>query len=376
MEPLGRAAYRGLEFDARSISVTVGRRRVFAEFPGIDGKSSEDLGKAARIYKIEAIFSGDLYLTNYRRMLSFAEDSLSGEYRHPDGTIIWATLSEPAEFAIQAGAVSVPLTFTEELDVRFEPLIDPNAISRVSDARTAAKAAALSAWDQAAKPLETVNAAITGVKSALEIGRKQAAEAALLLTKFQTTVADIINIPAQVFEDLQDLYTAITDFSILKDAIWQYHDMQLGVFSSWASITDEAAQAEARNAFELNLFLATLTVASTAEAVESATYTALDDAQSAVDVIGDEIDALAPYTTHVVMISLLDTLSAIQTSVLETAQRLPRLQDFIPWRIMSCHEIALHLYGDASRSAEIVSRNRVQHPGFVSPQTTLKVLEV
>jgi prophage DNA circulation protein len=374
IETLAKAAFRGLEFSARDLGMTAGRRVVFTDLPGIDGCVSEDMGKAARKYRVEALFIGETWFEDYQRMVGFVEEHAQGDYRHPDGTVIYATVSGLTEFSIEGvGCVSCRLTFVEELDIRVEstgvttPFID-ETIAYVTEPL-------VEAWEPEADNIETVTDICAGIEAALETGRQAAAEALIELATVQAQISALVTVPATLAEYLFGVYEQITDFDTLTLALTQYHLLQLPSLSTWASLTDPDDQANARNAYELHIALAAAALAYAAAVVDDTEFVALDDAQAACQRVSDLIEELSAFAATSTMSALLDLQASLVDSVLIEAQELPRLMNFTPWHTMSAHEIAQYLYGDSARASEITDRNKIQHPGFITPAQTLRVLE-
>ncbi len=94
------------------------------------------------------------------------------------------------------------------------------------------------------------------------------------------------------------------------------------------------------------------------------------------DTIADKLDSMMedPATVDAVFVSLQNARTAVIAAVPPEAVSLPNLVDDIPQRTMPSIVIAYDLYEDANREAEIVSRNRVSHPGFVPGAVALRVI--
>jgi prophage DNA circulation protein len=72
---------------------------------------------------------------------------------------------------------------------------------------------------------------------------------------------------------------------------------------------------------------------------------------------------------YVVMNTLRQELVKHLTAVAESGVR---LVDITPSETMSALVLAYQRFGDATRSAEVVQRNRIRHPGFV-PAASIKI---
>lgn len=83
---LKQASFRGIPFFVQSGDMPFGRRKVSHEYPFRDTNFSEDIGKKARAFSINAYVMGDDYLDQMDRLVSAIEDNKEA------GTLILPTM--------------------------------------------------------------------------------------------------------------------------------------------------------------------------------------------------------------------------------------------------------------------------------------------
>lgn len=71
--------------------------------------------------------------------------------------------------------------------------------------------------------------------------------------------------------------------------------------------------------------------------------------------------------------ALCESRSAVYEAITQRAENQARLVSFKPSSVLPALVLAYDYYGDASREAEIVGRNKIRHSGFV-PAVELKLL--
>lgn len=382
MEPtdLKPAKFRGIECAARDLGMKAGRRKVRDTIPGRDGEVSEDLGRAAREYRIQFVCTGEEWLDTYNALIDAVEDPTPAEFQHPDGTITQVTPDGTFEFSIvSVGEATVDATLIEETDANRVAAEDDAAAATEeaadeNDLISADRLAEIFAAGAAAE--QAVNNVAEGIKDAINKGMKIAAKITKILNQIKGNISQIIQGPATVAEYFKDLYRSVSDWSAISKACARYHRSQIIRTSDYATITDPDAQAVVRNVHELNLHCMNLIISQMSRIVNQTEYASFTEAQTAVAAVVGYIDSTAPYLNAKQLAALGDLQAQLVESVLNVAQQQPRLKDFTPWCVMSADEIAQYLYQDGTRAAEIVSRNNIQHPGFIGPDQTLKVLEV
>ncbi len=128
------------------------------------------------------------------------------------------------------------------------------------------------------------------------------------------------------------------------------------------------------NRLAINTLVQQSGVIAAAEAVPAMTFTSRNDAQTVQDEIAGQLDRLMETAPDAVYIALMDLRAAVLTDIAARALNLAALKHYSPASVQPSLVVAYALYGDARRAGEIVARNNIRHPAFVSPYPSLEVL--
>ena len=379
-DDLKPAKFRGIECAARDLGMMAGRRVVRDTVPGRDGDVFEDLGKMAREFNIQFVCAGEDWKETYNALIAAVEDRRPAQFQHPDGSIHTVVVDGGFEFSIvSVGEATV--------SGRLVVMTDANRVDVTADAVAAVETAADDVDDVASDTLTdnltggaaaatAIGRLTTGMRYAINLGKQAEYLVHDALDLIDDDLASLVSFPAVVASRLCAVYQDITDWPMLSQALSRYHDAELQRTADYGLVADPTARALVRNDHELNLACLHFAIAQMARVVNDTEYTAFDDAQSAVGTVAAWIDVAAVHSNAAQLAAMGDIQAQLVESVLNGRQQMPRLKDFVPWRVMSADEIAQYLYQDGTRAAEIVARNKIQHPGFIGPDVTLKVLEL
>jgi prophage DNA circulation protein len=83
LEDLQPASFKGVPFLVTSANIAGGRKDIKHIYPNSDRQVIEDLGKAQRVYNVEAVITGGNYIQDRDRVLSVLEEGGSGTLIHP-----------------------------------------------------------------------------------------------------------------------------------------------------------------------------------------------------------------------------------------------------------------------------------------------------
>lgn len=110
------ASFRGVPFKVVSSDRQIGRRAVVHEYPQRDLPYTEDMGRKAREFTIEAIIIGPDYMAGRDKLEEALEAPGSGELVHPYRGRIQVVVSSPArisESTAEGGMARFSINFTE-----------------------------------------------------------------------------------------------------------------------------------------------------------------------------------------------------------------------------------------------------------------------
>jgi hypothetical protein len=120
----------------------------------------------------------------------------------------------------------------------------------------------------------------------------------------------------------------------------------------------------------------TLTVCQAAVCAASVVFPDYSTAIETRDRLIDELDRVSEATgDDRLHQALADLRAAVVRDINERAAELARVVSFVPASTVPALVVAYRLYGAADLDAQIVSRNRIAHPGFVTGGVVLEVLD-
>jgi prophage DNA circulation protein len=379
------AAFRGVPFLVEEHGLGGGRRVVVHEYPEQDDPHTEDLGRRAREFTISAYLVGDDYDADRDRLWAALEKAGSAELVHP---YLGRHRVQVRDF-----------TFTERRDegrvARFQiafvqagalalPKAQPDTAGQVAEAAATLRAAAssefTSLWSVPGQPDFVVTSAIqsvTGQLGALSDAATSpqaslldaATDLAVALGDLEASVADLVQSPADLaarFEAVMGLFTSLDVLRLLGAAA--------GTPDAPTQPTP-TKQTAADNDVALARYRTRIALADGAVAATSASYEAAQDAQRVLDEFNTRMTAEVEAGQGAdgdVYVALATLRAKLRVDLTERALELPALVRHTPPALTSSLELAWELYADTDRESELVGRNAVFHPGFITG--TLEVL--
>lgn len=399
------ASFKGVPFEVLSDSSTFGRRIQVHEFVQRDKPFCEDLGRVTRRFSVNAFFGGDSCLDQRDKFLAAIDEGATGELVLPtwgamqatalpgsvdnsreDGGIVWIAL-EFVESGDKGYPVATPATgaqlsdaagtVTDEGSNWFEDAMAKVDAARVNIAaatssvqsayglvigtigtvtRVAASAAELVnlVLNAPASFAQAIRGGVGSLRSSLQGIDPQAALDNLRSALRGTSAMGYVN-PAGG-ADTQAMVMAVNELvrhaqlSVALEAAAQLPpDVQVPLMPATPSVWQQASQPVQRAEV---LYQADVQAARAA--LEAALWEALQGGggRPPMAVLNALQDARTKARRH---------LAAVGSGAVPLVQ-------LTPPAVMPAVVLAYRHWGDATRAAEIVQRNPVPHPGFVSPQ--------
>ncbi len=385
-----KASFRGVEFRFRSASAALGRRNVVHSYPGRDDPYVEDMGRKAREFTIEAFVLGDGYIAWRDRLEAACEQAGHGELVHPTrGRMLVAVQDcRPTENIDAGGLASYQLTFIEAGSNR-SPSVRMDTPSKVSGAADTALGAVRGDFAKRFKvsgfPAFVGTAALSNVTAAIGAMRGT----------ILSYIPDMSILPSFTFE-LAAMLGAGESLLGAPDDLASRFGTQIGALNGLLSpsiarpaaaslasfgatlptvpaTTPSRVQQGVNQAAVVSLVQRTALVES-ARAASQVTFASRNEALAVRDQLADAIQAQAETAPDSVYVALTDLRVALIKDIGTRAANLTELVEVTPRATVPAIVLAYRLYDDPSRDAEIVSRNRVRHPGFVPGGRVLEVL--
>ncbi|WP_201004878.1 DNA circularization protein [Pseudomonas cichorii] len=427
------ASFRGIGFFIETDSVPVGRKGQLHEFPQRDEPYFESLGKESQIYTMEALLVGEDCFERRDRLLEALEANGAGELVHPwlgrmqvqvGGCILKHSRTE-------GGVVRLSLKFYPDQPLRF-PTSTVNtrrqlvqASDGLLDSALKRYRAVMSVVDAARINIQALRSALSGIFAVIQ---RQFTPFMTIYSDITSLVHSLVNAPltlstmfSSFFASFQGDGNGTSTSTSTTASSSSSSSTSVSVSSSSSvnyrsTISDATQQAEAIASINLVNQGGGLDTGSAAQATANLVQDSLlvkvarvvasmPVATAAVPIIATpslEHQVVMPVDRAQVpvaddVIELRDTLSsAIWEASLKAdpehylalntlrqalirhlnavAASGVRLVDIKVAEPLPALVLAYRRFGDATRSVEVVQRNRVQHPGFLPPGT-LKVAQ-
>lgn len=371
-------SFRGIAFDIAGDTLDGGVRGTTHTYPKRDKHLREPMGRKPRGFRVTGTVAGDDYIEQLERLIGALEDGRPGELIHPwFGSLIVDVLDFTVSHASDAlGLATVDMVF-EESGERAFPSIDasgPDAIDLTADiVDTSAERDAISVTDISGRPAWVTQQAsdrvqwLAGVVRATAVWpvRTVLSDALALSTGLDDLEAQSESLAGDVVSQakaVRALAENIGDLSPLVRTI-----SQLPLPSSSSAATGDAIAADAATEGAARLWRRTL-IAACARAATAATWRTYEEAVAARDQLARFIDeelAAVPLDGDV-FDALSELRSTASADLTERAAKLPRQRIVEVQGETPAVVLAWRYYRDASRLDELVDRNDIPHPGFVS----------
>ena len=420
------ATFRGVEFKTVDADLKVGRRTVLHEYPQRDVPYTEDLGRRARQFVVEAYVLGSDYVAQRDALIEALEAAGPGELVHPRwGTLQVAVLDAVSvkESPSQNGKASFSITFVEHGENKF-PQPTANTVETVEATADAVDAAAefdfaqeFSVDGPSVLSVQSIKNLAADLLDLVATVRRASslqdlADTVGAITSVAGNLAALVRTPVLLVQHLRSLNARL--LTGLRRPLWALAELQ-SVFASNVrtgatarsgssrarSLANDTARrdlqrrlAVSNQARVLAVALAmgqqvaasgatkrttnatsttTTTLDSTAAdgqlLATSAQATALRDTVLAQ--IDTELEGADPGPAMARALTLLR--AAVVRDVAQRAEYLARASTYTPQAVLPALVVAHRVYQDASRADELVVRNGVRHPAFV-PAKALEIL--
>ncbi|MEA4872179.1 MAG: DNA circularization N-terminal domain-containing protein [Synergistaceae bacterium] len=374
---LREASFRGVPFFYDSTGIDGGRRTQTHEFAYRDKPYTEDLGRKAQEIPIEAYVLGDDYMTARDNLLKACNEEGPGELIHPYyGSIqVNCQVISVRESTSEGRIARISLQFIEAGE-KFFPDSSPDRSAAVTSA------------------VEKLNKS-----SAEDFARTFTIEGAPEFIGVQA-VADIINfINTFSLSENEDLKTSVPTLLRQTEALAEAIQGVLSELVKSETETEKnnalktlieacsygkridntsgsVTQARLRSNSNAIVDLIRHSAASAAAEVAINTdFKTRNEAETVRDKIADSLDQQSEITESTPLyISLTDMRSALVQAIPE--EGLPELISVNVNHPVPSLVLAYELYEDALKGDEIVTRNRIRHPGFIGPAEVQVVSEV
>lgn len=421
-------SFRGVPFHVEESQAKLGRRVEVHEYPLQDDPWAEDLGRKAREFTLEVFVVGVNYHQVRDQLINAIDQKGPGTLIHPRLGSMRVQMTENCrwrESTREGGMAEFTLAYVEAGERQF-PATQADTVTNVQTAvnsgLTALQTDVSKQFSVAGRPQFVFDDALNGARTGLGVIRSAVSAVnafkrddvlglidALSLS-LPTQLADIwqlsgevINTQREVFALLaKDTHTtpaAVTSHSAVTVSTRKNSDALVVPVSLSDRISDSFAelpavpvptpsrqqQADNRQALaRLYTVSASLlsvqTVVELSEAIgvesnEQSPFDSYDHAIAVRDQLMSNLDTIADTASDNLYTAIRDLQAELLRHIDAHGFKLERIRYHHPMAELPSLVLAHNLYGDATRSADIVRRNRVRHPGFVQAGTDLEVLD-
>lgn len=395
-------SFRGVPFHLKSSSSSGGRRTVLNEFPLRDQPMTEDMGRRARKFQLSMTVIGPDYMAQRDRLIAALETAGPGTLMHPfRGELLVAVIDGYSceESTEQGGLARISATFVEAGEA---PRPDSQLAqgSQGNAAADALQADALVEFEDefsvtgfasfvAEGTIDSLQAATRSVLNAgglLEGGGELSALYRGLTGNLQQLILAPGNLGAQLLGMVRGITGSTTDpLQALKAqmSLFGLGDRAKRVAST-AAYQPPARQQLANNQaathrlIERAALSEAVRLAVTPAGAQAGAGVDYDNRDQAVEIrnqLLEELDRQQLAASPQRYRPLAQLGAALVSELNQRAASLAPLTRVTPSSTLPALLLAHRLYGDARQAEQIVTRNRIAHPGFVPGGIELEVLK-
>jgi len=388
---LRRASFRGVPFEVTSSNLSIGRRTQTFEYPQRDDPFTEDMGRSKRTIRITAFVVGYDYIARMKRLIAACEKPGSGRLIHPWLGSMEVTPTDLSAPVFESNRVAfVSLTFVESGKLQY-----PNALLDVgAKCLSAAQLLVNAEFDEFVK--EAVGLDLQGILNSETV--QSVCDAFDLADELATLSHDVITLAEggadALFNRVLDTYGlqgfastvhAWTDVSHRFRSLTQSSELNSAKPQAVASRTtseriekaNAAGQAMIRGLSVANMVVAASEIGTSNDRLDASTPVQTAPYDDLIAVRNEILEAIDEESLKIssdpIYEALCESRSAVYEAITQRAENQARLVSFKPSSVQPALVLAYDYYGDASREAEIVGRNKIRHSGFV-PAVELKLL--
>lgn len=402
------ASFRGEAFHVKGADSEVGRRTVLHEYPQRDEPFSEDMGRKARGFKVEAIVIGPDYFKARDALIEALEAKGSGVLVHPYYGRRTVTLASPArisESSDEGGMARFSLDFVEAGE-NVQPSARPDTQSLVESALGDARSSIaedfaslfsvdgmpefveLSALDVANDVMASLDAVRRGMIPDLSI-ISDYVSASLGVSN---SLGSLIRLPADLASGFIGLFSGLS--GIGRSPLASFMALRSlfgygrrggnygGIYSTYGTtlpsvpLTTPSRIQQAANQEALAALTRRAAVIEAAQASSAIRFDSYNQAAAVRDELAERLDIEAEAASEPVYAALAALRVAVVRDITTRGADLARVSESSLPATLPALVASYRIYGDATRDADLVSRNSgvVRHPGFVPGGRPLEIL--
>ncbi len=366
-------SFRGVPFEIASRDATGGRRIVQHVYPSRDHAYNEDMGLAPRSFSVDAFLVGGTYPITRMALRAALEEEGAGAYVDPwRGTIkVRVSRYSESERLDMGGYCQFRIEFIEEptpkstssLDTVFNLLLKAQRVVALVQGiiNRVRMLASLPGWAFA-----QVTGLVGGMLGAL-VGSLQGMGG--LSAGSGMSGMETGSIPEDITDtisaDLNDVSAPVAFAA--ADALAAWADDARPIWPETPLTPDRAAVLSAGD--DLALAALALAAAETANAIARYDFATDDEAARVKVALMQRIDAAQWHAEADLYMALDDLRAAADLDIDTRAANAPKLTRVAVPTTLPALAVSYRTFGSIAPAADLVTRNRIRHPGFIVPAT-------
>ncbi len=390
-----QGSFRGAPFFIDRAETEGGRRMATHQFPERDDVYHEDLGRKARTFSFSAYVVGDDYFQKRENLVQALEAAGPGRLVHPYRGIFQVVVLDfrLSEQTSDGRMASFDITMEEQEVVQLTNTT-PNTTRRILQARDALVQslgddfkAKYSLSDQVVSAVQDVLDTVDGLSEKLLAAKQVVAT----VSDFQREVSNLQGKAIQLVQDagsILDPLQSITLFgtdprdrrnpATFANAAQQQREMARIITSTDTPETNtprEIALDPNYPARQLQLLVQRMAVAGAVGIMSTLELATVEEAETARNALFQQLDLLllSPDIDDASYSAAEDAKDAVQQDLNRRILELARLVVYTFPETRPSLVVAFEVYGDLTREQELVDRNGIEHPGFISPAGVVRV---
>lgn len=390
-EDLRPASFRGISFKVESHDFSTGRRGPDHEFAQRDQPYAEDTGRKARGYSITGYLLGDDYFSDRDALIAACEKEGPGELIHPYYGRLEVVCREckVRESSRDGGFVAFSFQFVEagvqifpdaKADTAFN--VNQSVLSLIEKS----KDGFAEKFNVLRQPAFVVQSATDKVKafsnklSSLSKGYSQTAaditDFAFAIRKLNANVGDLVRKPQELAEQMSSalgfLRTAGSKVNETLDALKSM--LNFGDDDKPISRSTPSRTQQDDNQTALNDMIKQIALANAVQAASESSFVSVDDAQTERAELIAAVDSQMETATDDVYQAQQDLLKNLIQAVPSPDQSLASVTEITPVQTTNSLALSYDLYESMDLEQDIIDRNAVAHPGFITGGDPLEIL--
>lgn len=384
-EQLRPASFRGVSFFVDSDEANFGRRVALHEYPQRDKPMAEDMGRATRRYRVNAFVVGPDFIAARDKLLAAIEQEGAGLLVHPFYGELAVTAEEcsVSHDKSAGGMAAISLTFVEAGELAY-PQQTGRAGRRAGTAADVLSESAFKAFlkrfsvaalpqfvsDQALRDIQQV---VDTAAEAMKYVQNPGALVGLLVDAGGLAAPNTLGAQLQgLFAAGSDLYRAADGLVGAARAVFfrDHASAALRLHSQLPSLPIVSRTRSSRQiVINQNAVRAVVRQQCLVQAAGCAVLmpaVVADDLLALRGQLQAAIDVELLTADDDVVVALIDLQAAAHKDLTERVKDSARLLTRVQTLPIAAAALAYDLYDDAHRADEIVARNRVRHPGFIT----------